>query len=57
MDQNTKLIVANAVRAENWEDQERANDDVKILMAEFDQRLPVKAEQTVAERGTEQPKK
>ncbi len=46
MDLNTKLIIANAVRAENWEDQQRPNDDVRLLIAEFDKRLPIKSDQT-----------
>jgi len=40
MDQNLELIITKAVRTENWEDQERANDDVTVLMAEFEKRLP-----------------
>ena len=40
MDANAKLILANAARAENWEDREKANDDVRALMEEFDKRLP-----------------
>jgi hypothetical protein len=58
MDQNTKLIIANAARSENWEDQEKANDDVTLLQAEFDQRLPKKIEQgAVEKKGAEEPKK
>ena len=39
MDENTKLIFANSVKAENWEDGEKVTDDVAILREEFRKRL------------------
>lgn len=39
MDENTNLILANAVKAENWEDCEKVTDDVKVLREEFRKRL------------------
>jgi hypothetical protein len=35
MGQNMQLILANAPKAENWEDQERATNDVQTLTEEF----------------------
>ncbi len=40
MDTNEQLILAKATGAEKWEDREKASDDVKALMEEFDKRLP-----------------
>jgi phosphodiesterase/alkaline phosphatase D-like protein len=40
MDTNTQLILANAPRAENWEDRERADNSLEALIEEFDKRLP-----------------
>ena len=40
MDSTTQLILANAPRGENWEDRERASDDVDLLLEEFEKRLP-----------------
>ncbi len=40
MDTNTDLILARAARAENWEDREKATDEVAVLMEEFEKRLP-----------------
>ncbi len=40
MDTNTQLILANAARAENWEDREKADDDLEALIEEIDKRLP-----------------
>jgi hypothetical protein len=51
MDENIDLIITKTVRKENWEDQERANDDVKLLMAEFDKRLPTIAPSTAGDAG------
>lgn len=42
MDANMRLILANARPPEQWEDQERANNDVDSLVREFEQRLPSK---------------
>ncbi len=39
MNSNTDLILAKAVKTENWEDREKANDDVEMLRNEFDKRL------------------
>jgi hypothetical protein len=44
MDQNTKIILANAAKAENWEDQEKATDDVQTLIEEFNNRLYLRVE-------------
>jgi hypothetical protein len=55
MDTNTQLILANAARAENWEDREKANDDVATLMEEFDKRLPSgRPEQAAAGKKVEE---
>jgi uncharacterized coiled-coil protein SlyX len=40
MDTNTQLILLNAARAENWEDREKADDDLDALIEEFEKRLP-----------------
>ena len=50
MDPNTKLIIANSTRAENWEDRERASDDVRLLKEEFAKRLPMKSEPVASEQ-------
>jgi hypothetical protein len=39
MENNTDLILSKAAKAENWEDREKANDDVEVLRSEFDKRL------------------
>ena len=39
MGNNTDLILAKAAKTENWEDREKANDDVEMLRSEFDKRL------------------
>ena len=39
MGNNTDLILAKAAKTENWEDREKANDDVEVLRSEFDRRL------------------
>jgi hypothetical protein len=39
MDENTNLIIANGVKAEDWEDTEKATDDVVVLREEFRKRL------------------
>ena len=59
MDTSTQIILANATRAENWEDREKATGDVKTLMEEFDKRLPSgKTENSSShEKGEEEPRK
>ncbi len=39
MDENTKLVFANSVKVENWEDGEKVIDDVAVLREEFRKRL------------------
>jgi hypothetical protein len=39
MGNNTDLILAKAAKTENWEDREKANDDIEVLRSEFDKRL------------------
>ena len=39
MGNNTDLILSKAAKTENWEDREKANDDVEVLRSEFDKRL------------------
>jgi hypothetical protein len=52
MDTNTQLILANAARAENWEDRERADNSLEALLEEFDKRLPRgKTEQDVGRKN------
>ncbi len=42
MDDNTRLILANALPPERWEDRERTNNDVEEMIREMEQRLPSK---------------
>ena len=59
MGNNIDLILAKAAKTENWEDREKANDDVEVLRREFDKRLySRKAAQAAAQtNGPAQPKK
>lgn len=55
MDKNLELILTNAAKAENWEDQEKPTDDVQILQREFDKRLySRKAQQAAAQENGEE---
>jgi hypothetical protein len=44
MDRNTELLLQKAIRAENWEDQEKASNDLQTLREEFRNRLYARGE-------------
>jgi hypothetical protein len=39
MDQNTDLILVKAGQAANWEDEEKATNDLEVLREEYRRRL------------------
>lgn len=51
MDKNTDIILANATKSENWEDQEKTTDDVAVLREQFKKRLH--SRQAEAGKGNE----
>jgi hypothetical protein len=57
MDTNTQLILANAARAQNWEDRERADNSLETLIEEFDKRLPPGKTEQDAGRKSGEPEK
>jgi hypothetical protein len=52
MDKNSDLILTNAAKSENWEDQQKPTDDVQALQREFNERLySRKAQQAAAKKN------